>query len=155
MGTPDTVSMINRMCTPFNHPVRAASRAAERQTTASTVRLSYGGSIVTWTSGDDGGNDGDNDDEGEDERLPTFEACSRAIMAAAERMVVLTGQPRSLAVAIAYDECLDIVTAAVDHMDRIGLQGDLSGNLLEVYQSMHIIRELLQPSPPVRRALRF
>ncbi|KAG7390401.1 hypothetical protein PHYPSEUDO_007924 [Phytophthora pseudosyringae] len=150
MSTPDTVGAMNRINTPFINETLAIRRAAERQTTASTVRLSYGGSIVAWTSEDD-----DNDDEGGHELLATFETCSRAIMAAAERMAALAREPRSLAVAIAYDECLDIVTAAVDHMEQIGSQGVLSANVTEAYRATRSIRELLRPSPPVRRALRF
>ncbi|KAF4036132.1 hypothetical protein GN244_ATG11840 [Phytophthora infestans] len=145
MSTPDTVGTINHCHTPFNNSVLLATRAAEQQTTASTVRF---GPIVTWTS-EDGANDVESDE------LPTLEACSLAITTAAERMVALTGQPHSLAVAIAYDECLDIVTAAVDHMEHIGLQGELSENVIDVYLAIRSIRELLRPSPPVRRALQF
>ncbi|KAL3659675.1 hypothetical protein V7S43_015350 [Phytophthora oleae] len=145
MSTPDTVGAISRN-TPFNDQVLAL-RTAERQT-PSTVRLNYGnyGSIVSWSSVDR------NDSEGEYEHLPTFEACSSAIMTAAERMVVLTRQPRSLAVAIAYDECMDIITAAIAHMEQIESQGGrLSEGFLEVYRAMRNVRE---PSS-VRRSLQF
>ncbi|OWY93306.1 hypothetical protein PHMEG_00037351 [Phytophthora megakarya] len=150
MRTPDTVGAINRITTPFINSIVAASRAVERQTTASTARLSYSGSVVICTSEDDS-----HDEDDDRDLLRTFEACSSAITAAAERMEMLNRQPRSLSVAIAYDECLDIVTAAVDHMERIGSQGLLTENVLQAYRAMRSIRELLRPSPPVRRALQF
>ncbi|TDH71036.1 hypothetical protein CCR75_002797 [Bremia lactucae] len=76
-------------------------------------------------------------------------------MTAAEQMAALSGQPYSLAVAIAYDECLDIVTAAMEHMAPIELQGIVPETMHEVYQAMRKIHELLRPNPPVRRALQF
>lgn len=102
---------------------------------------------MNWTSDDNNIND--------DGRLPTFEVCSRAIMDAADRMMALTRQPHSLTMAIAYDECLDIVTAALNHLELIGSRGVLADNVLDVYQAMRSIHELLRPSPPVRRALKF
>ncbi|EGZ20164.1 hypothetical protein PHYSODRAFT_298401 [Phytophthora sojae] len=141
MNTPDTIGAAYDIATPACNYELAARRAADGMTTASTVRHSYDSSPAAWTS--------------DRELRPTFETCSRAIIAAAERMVALAREPRSLAVAIAYDECLDIITAAVNHMEQIESRGVLRETILEAYGAMHRIRELLRPSPPVRRALRF
>ncbi|KAE8904056.1 hypothetical protein PF005_g18896 [Phytophthora fragariae] len=145
MSTPDTIAAAHDIATPAYNYELAASRAAALMATASTVRHSYGSS---WTS-DGGDNDSDRD------LRPTFETCSRAIVAAAERMVTLAQEPRSLAVAIAYDECLDIVTAAVNHLEHIESRGVLRETIVEASRAMHMIRELLRPSPSVRRALQF
>ncbi|KAK1930162.1 hypothetical protein P3T76_014395 [Phytophthora citrophthora] len=141
MSTPDTV----RRNTPFNDQLLVL-RTTEQQT-PSTVRFNYD-SIVSWSSA------GRNDTEDEDERLPTFEACANAIVTAAERMVFLTRQPQSLAVAIAFDECMDIVTAAIAHLEQMESQGALPEGFLEVYRVMRNVRESLRPSS-VRRSLQF
>ncbi|KAG1688686.1 hypothetical protein DVH05_003123 [Phytophthora capsici] len=139
MNTPDTVGTISR----FNDHLLVL-RTAEQQT-PSTVRHNYR-SIVSW--------DSVGHNESDDERLPMFEACSNAIVTAAERIVVLTRQPRSLAVAIAFDECMDIITAAIAHMERIETQGHLPQGFLDVYRAMRNVRETLRPSS-VRRSLQF
>jgi hypothetical protein len=150
MRTPDTVGAIRRIATPFISQELAAFRAAERQPTASTVGQSYVGSVATWAS------DGDSsDDECSHDRRPTFEACLSAVVAAAERMVALAREQRSMAAAIAYDECVDIITAAVDHMEVIGSRGVQDENVRDACRAMRHIRELLRPSPAVRRTLRF
>ncbi|KAG6615596.1 uncharacterized protein IUM83_05001 [Phytophthora cinnamomi] len=152
MSTPDTIGAAHHIVTPaYSYDLRAT----ELVRTMSTVRYSCGSSTIAWTSECDDDSDSDNDSGQQQQHPPTLETCSRAIFAAAERMVTLAREPRSLAVAIAYDECLDIVTAAVNHMEEIETRGVMRETILDAYRAMHRIRELLRPSPPVRRALQF
>ncbi|CAH0476861.1 unnamed protein product [Peronospora belbahrii] len=148
MSTPDTVGPMGRITTPsYNHEL-ATVRAGVRRRTASTVRRSYDASIVVLALESTDGTD-------HRQGLSTFDMCSRTVISAAERMVSLVREPQSLAVAIAYDECLDIITAAVNQMEETGPQGVMHEHVLEVYQAMRSIHEVLRPSSSVRRALQF
>ncbi|GMF47006.1 unnamed protein product [Phytophthora fragariaefolia] len=147
--TMSTISATHHIATPAYNYDLAASRETTSTATPSTARYGYDNRTNAWTAEED------DDVYSDEEQLPMFETCSRAIIAAAERMASLTREPRNLAVAIAYDECLDIVTAAVNHMEQIGSRGVTHENILEACRAMLSIRELLRPSPPVRRALQF
>ena len=71
-------------------------------------------------------------------------------------MATLVQERKSLAVAVAYDECLDIVSAAVNHMEAAGSQATAASEYIrEIDQATRSIRDVLIPSPYVRRALQF
>ncbi|KAG7400442.1 prephenate dehydratase [Phytophthora boehmeriae] len=128
----------------------ATAPRAERHSTVSSALSSNGGSTITWASESE-----DEDERDEKDRLPTFESCSRAIISAAENMEMLATASPTLSVAIAYEECMDIVTAAVSRMEEIGSQGVLHHDVIAAYRAMRDIRELLRPTLPVRRTLNF
>ncbi|CAI5726057.1 unnamed protein product [Hyaloperonospora brassicae] len=150
MSTPETIGHPSCITAPFNGRVLVTPWAIVRRSSAATVRPSTGALLFGWTPEDKSCN-------GNDEQvLPTFVACSQAIIAAAERMATLVQERKSLAVAVAYDECLDIVTAAVNHMEAAGSQATAASEYIrEIDQATRSIRDVLIPSPYVRRALQF
>ncbi|CAI5742206.1 unnamed protein product [Peronospora destructor] len=148
MSTSDSIGLVYHIATPSNNRELATARAEVRWATAPTVRFIYGASTVVLASENA-------DDNGNSDTVPTFDVCSRAVITAAERMVTLVREPQSMAVVVAYDECLDIITAALNQMEESGPQGAVNEHVLEAYQAMRSIHELIRPSPSVRRALQF
>ena len=149
MSTPDIVGLVHHIATPFNtNREFATARAQVQWATAPTVsRLAS--TIVGVASSED------TDGNGNRNPAPTLDVCSRAVITATERMMTLVREPQSMAVVMAYDECLDIITAAVKHLEETGLQGAGNEHVLEMYRAMRSIHEVLRPSPSVRRALQF
>ena len=148
MNTPETLSRFGCTTGPPNDCVLVTPWAIVRRGTTSTARLSAGALVFGLTPEvKHSGNNG--------EVLSTFVACSQAIISAAERMETLVREPESLAVTVAYDECLDIVTAAVNYMEAAGSQTTANEYIVEIDQAIRSIRNVLLPSPYVRRALQF
>ncbi|CAI5700687.1 unnamed protein product [Peronospora effusa] len=143
MLTPNTLGPFHHIATPSNNRELATARTEVQWATAPTVRLTYNASIVILAS------------EDTNDTVSTLDVCLRAVITAAERMVTLVREPQSIAVVIAYDECLDIITAAVNQIEETVPQGATNEHVLQVYQAMRSIYELLRPSPSVRRALHF
>uniref|UniRef100_A0AAV1TPX0 Uncharacterized protein n=1 Tax=Peronospora matthiolae TaxID=2874970 RepID=A0AAV1TPX0_9STRA len=148
MNTPEIASRFSCTTGPPNDRVLVTPWAIVRRATASTAMLSAGALVFGMTPEvKHSGNNG--------EVLPTFVACSQAIISAAERMENLVREPESMAVAVAYDECLDIVVAAVNYMEAAGSQTTANEYVVEIDQAVRSIRNVLLPSPYVRRALQF
>ncbi|KAI9907829.1 hypothetical protein PsorP6_003452 [Peronosclerospora sorghi] len=147
-NTPDTIRPVDRIITPFHGPsLHTPMTVAQRLETVSG-QLSNGASVPLWSP--ETGEDTDNT-----QVLPTFDACLRVIISAAERMMDLEQEPSSLAVAVAYDEALDIVTAAMNRVKEIRPRDAANEYVLDADRAVSSIRELLRPSPPVRRALQY
>uniref|UniRef100_M4C3Y1 Uncharacterized protein n=1 Tax=Hyaloperonospora arabidopsidis (strain Emoy2) TaxID=559515 RepID=M4C3Y1_HYAAE len=115
MKAPQTIRYFSCTNAPSNDRVLATPWTLVQRATASTASSSRGALVFGSTPEDD-----HNCDNGK--VLPTFVTCSHAIISAAERMETLVREPESLSVAVAHDECMGSVTAAVNYTEAAGSQ---------------------------------
>ena len=115
MKAPQTIRYFSCTNAPSNDRVLATPWTLVQRATASTASSSRGALVFGSTPEDD-----HNCDNGK--VLPTFVTCSYAIISAAERMETLVREPESLSVAVAHDECMGSVTAAVNYTEAAGSQ---------------------------------